>query len=275
MSDFPAHAVPGPLHRVVGFAHVLFAVTVRDIRKTHGNPILGLLHGITQTLLLVGVFYLMFAVLGLRGTAVRGDFLLFIMSGIFLFLTFNKSMGAVVAAQGATSAMMLHAPMNTLVSVGASALSVLYMQLLSVVVVVGIYHLAWGPITVEHPLVALSMLLLSWFAGCSVGLVFMAAKPWAPRAVTLLVQVYSRANMIASGKMFLANTLPAHVRVYFDWNPLFHTIDQARGFTFANYNPHYSSAIYPLGLSLALLFIGLLADHGTRRFASKSWGAGT
>ena len=26
----------------------------------------------------------------------------------------------------------------------------------------------------------------------------------------------------------------------FDWNPLFHTIDQARGFTFINYNPHYS-----------------------------------
>jgi ABC-type polysaccharide/polyol phosphate export permease len=38
----------------------------------------------------------------------------------------------------------------------------------------------------------------------------------------------------------------------FIWNPLFHIIDQARGFVFINYNPHYTSISYPIYVSLAL-----------------------
>lgn len=41
--------------------------------------------------------------------------------------------------------------------------------------------------------------------------------------------------MIASGKMFVANTLPNFMLAMFDWNPLLYTIDQARGFAFINY----------------------------------------
>jgi len=61
--------------------------------------------------------------------------------------------------------------------------------------------------------------------------------------------------------------------VLFDWNPLFHIIDQARGFTFINYNPHYSNWVYPLLVSIALLMIGFMGEAYTRRHASRSWGA--
>ncbi len=61
----------------------------------------------------------------------------------------------------------------------------------------------------------------------------------------LISTIYSRANMIASGKMFVANAMPSHIIAMFSWNPLFHTIDQARGFMFLNYNPHYSSIELP------------------------------
>ena len=80
--------------------------------------------------------------------------------------------------------------------------------------------------------------------------------------------------MIASGKMFLANTLTAKLRGFFDWNPLFHTIDQTRGFTFINYNPHYSSITYPVLVTLTLIMIGLMAEFYTRQYASVSWSAG-
>jgi ABC-type polysaccharide/polyol phosphate export permease len=85
--------------------------------------------------------------------------------------------------------------------------------------------------------------------------------------------VYTRANMIASGKMFVANKLPATMIVFFDWNPLFHTIDQARGYAFINYSPHNSSSLYPLYVSLALLMVGLMGEFYTRKHASMSWGA--
>jgi len=60
----------------------------------------------------------------------------------------------------------------------------------------------------------------------------------------------------------------------FDWNPLFHTIGQARGFTFINYNPHYSSITYPFFLSLGFLLLGLMGESYTRKHASISWGMG-
>jgi len=99
-------------------------------------------------------------------------------------------------------------------------------------------------------------------------------KPWLPEIAGSLSTIYSRANMIASGKMFVANSMPSSVLAFFDWNPLFHCIDQARGFAFINYNPHFSSISYPLTVSIVLVMIGMMGEFYTRKHASVSWSAG-
>ncbi len=119
---------------------LIYHATVRHIRKSHGNALLGLVMNMFQTVLLVVTFYIMFSVLGLRGNSIRGDFLLYVMSGIFLFMTHTKAMGAVFGAEGPTSAMMKHAPMTTAISISSAALSALYIQLLSMFV--GAVHLS-------------------------------------------------------------------------------------------------------------------------------------
>ena len=118
------------------------------------------------------------------------------------------------------------------------------------------------------------MLPLAWLVGVAIGVVFLALKPWFPGFVQIASSIYSRANMIASGKMFVANTLPSYLLAMFDWNPLFHAIDQARGFAFINYNPHYSSISYPLKVAVVLIMIGLMLEFYTRKHASVSWEAG-
>ncbi|KAA9006925.1 ABC transporter permease [Histidinibacterium aquaticum] len=262
--------------RTQGFVTILeliYHTIVRNVRKSHRHALMGLMQNIMQTLILVIAFYFMFAVLGLRGSAVRGDFLLYVMSGIFMFVCHTKSMGAVLNSEGPTSAMMKHAPMNTVIAVVASALSALYIQVLSLFVVLFLYHAIITPIEIYQPVGAMGMMLLAWFSGCAVGMVLLAIKPWFPGFVAIASQVWARANMIASGKMFLANTLPGFMLAWFDWNPLFHIIDQARGFTFINYNPHFSSTTYPLVVSLVLLMLGMIGESYTRKRASVSWGA--
>ena len=108
---------------------------------------------------------------------------------------------------------------------------------------------------------------MAWFSGVAVGIIFLAIKPWAPRLVSILRMVYLRANMITSGKMFVANALPGSLLAVFSWNPLFHSVDQARGFIFINYTPHFTSMTYPLYLSLTLLVIGLMLEFFTRQRA--------
>ncbi|MBL4916527.1 ABC transporter permease [Szabonella alba] len=271
---FQRQAPKTPLGSAFAILELIFHATVRNIRKTHGNAVIGLLLNIFQTVMLVAVFYVMFNLLGLRSSAIRGDFLLYVMSGIFMFMTHIKAVGAVSGAEGPTSAMMKHAPMNTVVSITSAALAALYTQFLSAAVVLYVYHAAFQPITIHDPIGTMGMFLLSWGTGVSVGMIFMALRPWAPEAVTILTQLYQRANMIASGKMFVANMMPGYILAMFDWNPLFHTIDQGRGFIFLNYHPHYSSVSYPVYVMLALIVIGLMAEHYTRKYASVSWGAG-
>jgi ABC-type polysaccharide/polyol phosphate export permease len=257
----------------LGMLEIIFHASVRNVRKSHRNAVWGLLVSIFQTVLMVAVFFVLFDLLGMRGTAVRGDFLLYLMSGIFMYMVHTKAMNAVVKSDGPTSPMMKHAPMNTIVAICSAALSALYIQVLSVTVVLYLYHVLWTPITIDQPVGAFAMLLLSWASGVAIGTIFLAARPWNPEVVGLLASIYTRANMIASGKMFLANAMPLYIINLFDWNPLFHTIDQGRGFIFLNYFPHYSSISYPVYVTLACLMVGMMGEFYTRRRASISWAA--
>ncbi|WP_461305605.1 ABC transporter permease [Albidovulum sp.] len=255
-------------------ASLIYHSAVRSVRKGHSNALMGLLSNILQTLIFVAVFYIMFSVLGLRGNAIRGDFILYIMSGIFMFMTNTRSMGAVAKSEGPTSAMMLHAPMNTTIAIGSAALAALYTQSLSIIVILGIYHLGWGPVEIYDPIGLMAMFLLAWANGVAIGMLVLAVRPWWPGLAGTASTIYSRVNMIASGKMFVANMLPMHILVMFSWNPLFHIIDQARGFAFINYNPHFSSVSQPVIVTAVLAVIGLMAEFFTRRRVSASWSAG-
>lgn len=253
------------------FLELIYHATVRNLRKSHGNAVYGLVMSVVQAALVLIIFLVMFDILGMRGTAVRGDFVLYVMSGVFMFLTHTKALGAVSGADGPTSPMMMHAPMNPIISITAAALAALYQQVFSASVILLIYHTLWTPITIHEPAGMMGMLLLSWFSGAAIGMIFLAAKPWQPEVVGILSTIYQRANMIASGKMFVANAAPASLRAMFDWNPLFHTIDQARGFTFLNYNPRYTSIDYPIYVALVCIMIGLMGEFYTRKHASLSW----
>ena len=266
-----------PRSRVVSLfstMELIFHVAVRDIRMANGNAIMGLIISIVQSLIMVLVFWFMFTVLKMRGSAVRGDFMLYSMSGIFMFMTHVRTIKAVSKAEGPTSAMMKHAPMNTIVSISGQALATLYQQALAIAVILFFYHTLFNRVTIEQPIQAFGMLLLAWGSGVGVGMVFKAATPWAPDFISILTTIYTRVNMIASGKMFLANSMKTSLLAWFQWNPLFHIIDQSRGYIFLNYHPHYSSLSYPIIAVFVLVIIGLLGDTFTNRYASMSWSAG-
>ena len=263
----------GSLGATLTILELIYHSVVRSVRKSHSNAYWAIGSNILQAVIFVMAFYLMFSVLGLRGAAIRGDFMLYMMSGIFIFLTHTKALTAVVGSEGPASPMMQHAPLNTIITIAAAAFGSLYIQVLSMVLILFVYHVAFSPIQIEEPAAAFGMFMIAWFVGVALGVVLLALKSWFPQFVSIFVMIYQRANMIASGKMFVANTLPGFMLAMFDWNPLFHCIDQARGFIFINYNPRYSSWEYALWVGLVLLMLGLMAEFYTRRHASISWAA--
>jgi hypothetical protein len=83
--------------------------------------------------------------------------------------------------------------------------------------------------------------MIAWISGVALGLALPALKPWFPTGVAVMSVLYVRTKMITSDKMFFANSLLSFMLAMFDWNPLFHLIDQARGFELINYFPRNSN----------------------------------
>lgn len=259
---------------MIGMMEVTYHTIVRRARGGHRNAVVGMVLNMLQSLTLIAVFLIFFQVLGIRSSPIRGDMMLYIMTGIFVYLTHIKAVGAVMGAAGPTSSMMLHRPMNTIIAIMASALSSLYRQIITLLVILSVYHIAFKPITIHDPISAMGFFIMAWFSGCAVGMIFLALKPWFPRFTGIAKNLYVRVNMIASGKMFLVNSLPASMIAMFDWNPLFHNIDQMRGAVFLHYNPQFTSVSYPIYLSLVLIMIGLMGEFFARKHVSLSWFAG-
>lgn len=254
------------------FLALLYHSIVRNVRTASGNASLGLLLTLSQNLVMLGIFALMYTVLGLRGVAIRGDFVIFLLTGIFLYLTHNKAISSVMSAASPTSPMMLHAPMNTLLSILATALSELYLQILSIMLILFVVHAMRGGLEIYNPAGLILPFFLAWSSGVAIGLLFLIMKPFAPKFVPMLSMLYRRANMITSGKMLPANYMSVTMVGWFDWNPLFHVIDQARGAAFVNYVPLRSNIEYPIYFTLAAVTIGLMVEFWLRKNMSSSWG---
>jgi ABC-type polysaccharide/polyol phosphate export permease len=259
---------------LIGMLEVTYHTIVRRARAGHRNAVIAMALNMVQGLTMIFAFVVFFQILGLRSSPIRGDMLLYIMTGIFVYLTHIKAVSAVMGAAGPTSSMMLHRPMNTIIAIMAAAVSSLYLQIVTLSVILSVYHIAFTPVEIHDPIAALGLFLLAWFSGCAVGMIFLALSPWFPRFSTIAKTLYIRVNMLASGKLFVVNTLPATMIAMFDWNPLFHIIDQMRGAVFLHYNPQFTNIEYPIYLSLVLIMIGLMGEFFARQHVSLSWFAG-
>jgi len=255
-------------------SELVYHAVVRSIRGGHSNAVVAIVLNIIQVVLIATVFYMIMSLLGRFGAAkIRGEFGLYILSGVFMFMTHIKSVSGTAGVGAGNSPMMLHSPMNMMVMLLAAAFSIFYIQFVSLLAILFAYHVAVAPVEIQDPGGAFAMFVLAWFTGCAVGLILLAIKPWFPRFTEILKNVYRRLNMIFSGKMFVGNALGGAMLMMFWWNPLFHIIDQCRGFVFRNYFPRNTSWEYALWVGIVLIFIGLLASFYTRQHVSQSWDA--
>ncbi|WP_120499466.1 ABC transporter permease [Roseovarius sp. EL26] len=259
------------LQSAADIADLIFLETSHQLRSGHRNAFVSLGINIMQAMIMLAVFYVMFTVLGVKGVKIRGDFMLYLMSGIMIYMTHVKTVSSISNSASVTTAMLKHAPMKPIIMIASAALSALYIQVLSIFLIMFVYHMLVTPFDINQPIMAFLMLLLAWFSGIGVGLILLAMNPWFPGFVKIFQQLYIRANMIASGKMFVANSLPSSMLALFDWNPLFHIIDQCRGFVFINYFPRNSSLEYPIIVGVILIVLGMMGEFYTRQYDSNSW----
>ncbi|GHA48516.1 ABC transporter permease [Amylibacter ulvae] len=269
----PTNQKKSKLSKAISFFELAYHSIVRNVRKGHSNAVQGLIMDVLQNLLLVVFFALFIGILGMRSVAVRGNFILYVMTGVFLYLSHIKVMGAVRTAASPTDQMLKHAPVNMLLNVIAASFSALYIQLLSMAVLLFATHVWLEPVVFYNLKGVAVCFFLAWLFGIAMGVLFSSLGIFFPKPMTIITTAYTRMNMIFSGKMMLANSLTPALLPWFTWNPLFHIIDQARGHTFINYIPRNTNLTYVWVVFLIVLMLGFMIDHWARKYASQSWNA--
>lgn len=253
----------------LSFLELLFHSIVREVRTESGSASLGIMKEAVQILLFAGFFLVLNVVMG-RGVAIRGDFIIYLLSGVFLLVTHMGAMKSVMSASNAISPMMMHAPMSVMLAILASAIGGLYMRTVALIVLLVGYRFFAGEIAVADPAGLLLPFFLAWASGLAIGLVFMLVKPLAPKLVQSIASIYMRLQMFTSGKFIPAAILPASMLPWFEWNPLFHCIDQMRLALFVNYSREVSSPTYAIYVTLVFLTIGMMGEFWMRNNLSKS-----
>ncbi|NOR61383.1 MAG: ABC transporter permease [Rhodobacteraceae bacterium] len=251
------------------FLDLIFHSVVREVRTQSGNATFGVLKEVGNIAVFLALFYTIAVFLG-RGASIRGSLFVFLLTGIILFLTHTKAVGSVRSASSATSAIMMHSPMTVILSILAKAFAGLYFQFVAVSIIITLLWIFGADLTVDNPGGLVLPVFFAWASGIAVGMVFMIFSPVVPGLINAISPIYQRAQMFTSGKFIPAAYMPAAMVGWFDWNPLFHTIDQARVAAFVNYNSDVSNMAYPIWFTVVAITIGLMGEFWARKNLSKS-----
>ena len=144
-----------------------------------------------QTVISILAFHFIFQPIGIRTSFTTGDYMLYIISGIAMYITHNSAVMVMVGAEGPASTMLQLAPMNALISIWPSSLRALYTQVIKLSTILLIHHLAINPVGIDHPIATFGIYLVSWFTVVTVGMVLLDLTPWHPGFVGALKIVFA------------------------------------------------------------------------------------
>ena len=260
-----------PAYKVYRFFELLYHGIVREVRKQHRSPIIGLATDIFQSMLYVVFFLFFMNIMGMRQAAIRGSEVLYIMTGVFLFLVHIRAVAAVIGTKGPLNPMNLHSSMNTLLNILAATLATLYTQILAFAIMIFAANVLFERIIIYDAKRFAFAFFVAWIAGVAIGNLLLSLSVFFPRLMKLVSQMFQRLNMVFSGKFFLANAVPTSMFWMFSWNPLFHVIDYARDAAFINYTATRTNIHHALWVTFAIFVISFMLDHWARKYASESW----
>ena len=260
-----------PVYATFRFFELLYHGIVREARKQHRTPIAGLATDILQSAIYV-IFFLMFMnLMGMRQPTIRGSEVLYIMTGVFLFLVHIRAISAVMGTKGPLNPMNLHSSMNSILNVLSASIATVYIQIIAFIILMFASNVLFERIEIYNMRGFAFAFFVAWLAGVAIGNLMLSLSVFFPKLMKIASQTFQRVNMVFSGKFFLANTVPGNLFWMFSWNPLFHVIDYCRDAAFINYTATRTNINHALWVTFRVFFVSFMLDHWARKYASETW----
>jgi capsular polysaccharide transport system permease protein len=185
------------------------------------------------------------------------SFELFYATGMLPFLLFTTVCNRVSGSITFSRPLLLYPAVTHVDAILARfAVNLLACLLVFVIVTVGILLLFETRAILDFARIGESLALAALFALCLGTLnayLFLRFHVW-----QVFWSIISRPLLLVSGVMFTYEHLPERLQAILWYNPLMHVVGLMRAGFYPSYDAGYTSALYVVGVSLALLAAGLL-----------------
>jgi capsular polysaccharide transport system permease protein len=246
---------------------VLRALIGRQIQSRFGEYHLGFFWMILEPLTSVLVIGLVVGGLAQR-TIPEIPYVFFLLNGFMLLQLLTSCMNAGVKAVGASTGLLVYPAVKLLDPFLARFLFQLVSTLFSYV----IFCLSALWLGVDFSLanlgVVFSCYMITWIIGSGLGLMMGVAIAHYPE-IEMVMNFVQRPLLFVSAVLFPSYTIPTQVRECLMWNPLVHTIEQARHALFPFYNAAETNLLYPSMFALVVLAMGLTMFQNNQQFLAN------
>jgi len=255
-------ALPPPLppaeggNRRFGSTRTIVALVLREMSTRYGRTPGGYLWGIIEPLAAIMVLSIAFSLV-MRTPALGTSFLLFYSTG---YLPFNlyQALSNTISKAITFSKPLLKYPAVTWVDALTARflLNSLTSLLITVLLVSGILAVIDSRTVLDFPKIV-SGLSLAMILGLGVGVLNCALSGLFP-LWEMIWSIFTRPLFLASGVIFLYDTMPPLAREILWYNPLIHVIGRMRTGFYPTYTAPYINEVYVLSIALICLALGLI-----------------
>ncbi|SFQ56006.1 capsular polysaccharide transport system permease protein [Donghicola eburneus] len=232
------------------------ALVLREMSTRYGRTPGGYIWSLLEPIAAILFLSLGFSLV-IRTPPLGTSFLLFYTTGFLPFNMYNNISNTTARAINYSKALLKFPAVTWLDAIFARLLLNSLTNVLIMVLLIGsVYFIVDARSTVDVPL-ALLAVALSIFVGFAVGTVNCVLLGLFP-LWELAWSIITRPLFIASGVLFLYRDLPEGAQQILWFNPIMQITGMMRAAFYSTYDASYASVSYILGVSLALLTLGLI-----------------
>jgi capsular polysaccharide transport system permease protein len=232
------------------------ALVLREMSTRYGRTPGGYIWSLLEPIAAILFLSLGFSLI-IRTPPLGTSFLLFYTTGFLPFNMYNNISNTTARAINYSKSLLKFPAVTWLDAIFARLLLNSLTNVLIIVLLIGsVYFIVDARSTVDLPLAVMAV-ALSVFFGFAVGTVNCVLLGLFP-LWELAWSIITRPLFIASGVLFLYRDLPEGAQQFLWFNPLMQIVGMMRAAFYSTYDASYASVSYILGVSLALLTLGLI-----------------
>ncbi|XDA98267.1 ABC transporter permease [Sulfitobacter sp. LCG007] len=232
------------------------ALIMREMSTSYGRSPGGYLWAIAEPVAGVALLSLMFSLIA-RTPPLGVNFPMFYATGFLPFVMYREMEGKIAKSLKFSKSLLFYPSVTYADALIARFVLTFLTQMSVFFALTGGIMLIWETRTSIDPWTLMSAIGVTAVFGAGIGTLNCVLLFYAP-LWDRFWKILNRPLFLISGIILLHDDVPEPFRSYLDWNPVVHLVGQVRKAFYPQYRGEYIDMLYPLGIGLAALTIGLL-----------------